>query len=155
MVGGTGGSCFFLDACGINGVSHQLREPVGREGFALLGQEQRALILAQGELVPHLVGVSPYPGQRPFTDGDHAVFLALALADHHRAALMVDVIDRQANEFHAPHAGAVEGLQHGAVAQAGGGADGFGACRFAQRRLARYTQWRFNSPRGRLLHLVS
>ena len=58
------------------------------------------------------------PGQRPLADRDHAVLLALAHADHHRAALHVEVVELQAGEFQPPDAGGVEGFQDGPVADA-------------------------------------
>ena len=33
------------------------------------------------------------PGERTLPDGNHPVLLALAVSDHHRAALVADVVD--------------------------------------------------------------
>ncbi|MCY1304003.1 hypothetical protein D9M70_537370 [compost metagenome] len=101
-------------------LAYQLGQPVGAEGFALLGQKQGAIVQAQNKMRPDVVAVFGDPRQRPLADGDHPILLALALADHHRAALVIDGAPAQADQFHAAHAGRVEGFQHGAVADAGG-----------------------------------
>src|SRR5258706_5407 len=58
------------------------------------------------------------PRQRPLADRDHAVLLALALADRQRGAFAVHIVQLEPDEFLAPDARRVERLQHGAVAQA-------------------------------------
>ena len=101
--------------------THQLRQAVGAESFALLGQKQRAIVLTQDKMGPDVVAVFGDPGQCPFANWNHPVFFAFALANHHRAAFVVDSAPAQANQLHAAHAGAVEGFQHGPVADAGRG----------------------------------
>lgn len=68
------------DAGFVDVLAHQLAQAIGAEHFALLGQEQRAVVLGQRKLGPDVVAVFGDPGQSPFADGDHAVFFALALA---------------------------------------------------------------------------
>ena len=60
------------------------------------------------ELRARLADVFVEPGQRALADGDHAVLLALALADHHRAALDVEIVELEVDHFQPPHSGGVE-----------------------------------------------
>lgn len=51
--------------------------------------------------------------------GDHPVFFAFSLANHHRPTFVINAAPAQVNKFHAAHAGAVKRFQHGPVTHAG------------------------------------
>ncbi len=59
-----------------------------------------------------------HPRHRALADGHEAVFLALALADEQRAALPVEIVELQMDQFRAADAARVQHFQNRAVAQA-------------------------------------
>ena len=58
------------------------------------------------------------PGGGARANGQEPVFLALAFADHHRAAFQVEVIKAQAGQFLAPHSRRVKDFEDGPVPNA-------------------------------------
>lgn len=96
-------SAGLADAGRVDVIAHQLREPVRRERLAQVRQEQRAVVATAGQFWAHVVAVLGDPVQGALADGDHAVLLAFALADHHRATVGVHVVHVQGQQPHAPH----------------------------------------------------
>src|SRR5690606_15283380 len=78
-------------------------------------QKQRARIWRHHQLGAHLVEVALHPARRSLADGHHPVLLALALPHQERAALGVEVVDRQIQDFHPSDACRVEHFQNGSV----------------------------------------
>ncbi|VVP61606.1 hypothetical protein PS880_06311 [Pseudomonas fluorescens] len=105
----------FANLGGIDMLTDHLAHVIGVEHLALPGQKQGAIVLGQRILGADIVTVFFDPSQGPFTDGNHPVFFTFTLTNHHRAAFVVDAAPAQPNEFHAAHAGAVQGFQHGPI----------------------------------------
>ena len=99
-------------------VPDQAGEHVGMEAFAVAADEEALLAGNAGEQRANVVEVFLDPAQGARADGDDAVLHALALADEHGSLVAVEVAQVELHEFAAPHAGGVEELQYGAVAQA-------------------------------------
>jgi hypothetical protein len=98
--------------------SRHLRHPIGRERLAERGQEQRGVVSAAGQLGPHIIAIFDDPSQRPLADRQHPVLLPLALADHDRAAIGIDVVELEVDQLEAADAGGLERLEYRAVADA-------------------------------------
>ena len=79
------------DVCGVHVVAHHLRQAVRVEGVAGIREEEDAVVGFEHEAGTHLSDVLVDPGDRAIAGRDHAIFLALALAHHDRAALHVEV----------------------------------------------------------------
>ena len=88
---------------GVDVVAHELGEAVGREGFAQVRGEQRAVVGSSGQRGAGVGEVALDPADGAFADGDHAVFFAFALADHERAPVGIQVVEFQADQLHAAH----------------------------------------------------
>src|SRR3546814_18301373 len=78
------------DVGGIYIIADKLGHPIGNERLAQRGQEQRAVILTDRQLWPHVITIFFDPRPRPLADRAHPILLALALAHHKRAATAVD-----------------------------------------------------------------
>ena len=100
--------------------AHRIAQVVPAERLALRREEHRAVIGFRHQLGPGFFEVLLRPRERTIADRDHAVFLSLALADEDRAALGVEIVEFQVDEFEPPHARRVERFQDGAVPQSDG-----------------------------------
>lgn len=76
----------------VNGVAQELRQPARLERAAQVRQEHRAVIRRRRERRPRFLDVAAHPRERAFAHRDHPVLFAFALADHHGAALLVEVV---------------------------------------------------------------
>lgn len=97
---------------------HQNRQVIGLQRVPQGIQEQRSIVLESHQLRPCPVPVGRDPGQRPIPNGNYAVLLALALADHHRSPLPVHVLDRQPRQLHPPNPRGIKGFENRPVSQA-------------------------------------
>jgi len=83
-----------------------------------VGQKQRAVIGREHDARACLAQVFANPQKRPLADRHHAILFAVALANHERAALLVEVVEREMDNLRAAHTGRVKRFKHSAVAQA-------------------------------------
>ena len=93
-------------------------EDVGVEGLAVAGDEEGAFVGIEEELGAGFIEVAFQPLEGAGAYWNDAVFVAFALPDLEGLAVAVEVVELQFCEFAAPHAGAVEEFEDGAVPEA-------------------------------------
>lgn len=98
--------------------AHHFGEIVERERFAGVGQEHHGVVGLADELRARFLNVLAHPRRRAIAERDHAVLVSLALMDGRRRALEIQVPQLEIHELEPPHAGGVERLEDGAIAQA-------------------------------------
>ena len=108
---------FFVDpGCG-EVAADPAGEPVGAEWCADGGEEQSFGVLVVGESWADEVEVEAEPEEGAFADRDVAVLGALAAADEDGAAVEVDVVDCEVDQFGSAKRAGVEDLEYGPVAE--------------------------------------
>ncbi len=83
---------------------------VAAERLTLRCEEHGHIVRLDGELGTRLLDVLAQPRHRPRSDGDVAIFAALALIDQQQAAVEREVVELQPHDFQPPHSGRVDHL---------------------------------------------
>ena len=81
---------------------------VATDRHSVSRQEQRGVIGFEHQRGPRFAEIFLYPGHGAVADRDHAIFLALALADGDDAALQVQIEQLQVDQLQPSHSGRVE-----------------------------------------------
>jgi len=96
----------------------QVRQAVLPERLAVVRQEQRHLVRQAPQQRSHLAHVARHPDGGTCPERYEPVLASFTQPHHQRAALGVDVVQRQAHQFGTPDARAVQRFQDRPVAQA-------------------------------------
>ena len=99
------------DARRIDRAADPVADVLIAEPLAVARQELGPLLGANFQPGPRLFQVAAQPMKRMFAQRHDTVFLALPLPDREQAALAVEVVEVQPDQFTAPDAGGVERLE--------------------------------------------
>jgi hypothetical protein len=113
----------FAEVCHLHVPSHERAEVIWMERLAPAGEEHVASVPVSDLVWPHLGEIPRHPSESPWPDGHDAVPPPLPLPDQDEPASPIEIGHGQPDQLRAAHAGRIEGLQDGAIA------DPSGACR--------------------------
>ncbi len=95
---------------------HHAADVSERKALPGVGEEDGVIVRLGDEFWTGLLDVLQHPCRGPFADGNHAVLAPFALADEHRPAVEVHVVELESGDLHAPHSRSVQDLHERPVA---------------------------------------